>query len=310
MSVVTARYTFSGSGEDFGPRKGRRLVVLHTFENADPLKNTMRDAIAGATWQDRHDVLGSYNRIIAVDGVLGCVPDDRISGGMLAGGAAGYAPRAWLYNLLPAHVVNDGNSYALQLCAMGQRAYYDANGWPQEIIDGFAWSIIEEERAAGVEIVVANHADFQPGPGAQTRTDAGLALDLVMKRIPQLLALPDTAVEPEMSLPLREKYEEWTTVTGGALFTDAPGVGRKSFADAVPFVTTAESLDGKFRLGRINGEIVYVPRTSLKPRVQGGDPVFHASVVAALERKSDDQINTLTGKLATAKEHAAAIAAL
>ena len=305
MSVVTARYTFSGSGEDFGPRKGRRLVVLHTFENSDPLKNTMRDALAGAIWQDRNDVLGAYNRIIAVDGVLGCVPDENIAGGMAAGTSV-YKPLPWLYNLLPAYVVNDGNSYSLQLCAMGQRAYYDANGWPQEIIDGFAWSIIEEERDTGTEMVVANHADFQPG----NRTDAGGALDLVMERIPQLLALPEPVVEPEMSLPLKEKYEEWTTVTGAPLFTDGPGVGRKSFADAVLFITTAESLDGTFRLGRINGEIVYVPRTSLKPRTLGGDPAYHASVVAALERKPNDQINTLTGRLAKAKEHAAAIAAL
>jgi len=294
MSVVTARYTFSGDGEDFGPRKGRRLVVLHTFENADPLKNTMRDAIAGATWQDRHDVLGSYNRIVAVDGVLGCVPDDRISGGMLAGGHPDYQPKAWLYDLLPANVVNDGNSYALQLCAMGRRAYYDEHGWPQEIIDGFAWSIIEEERATGIEMVVANHGDFQPS----TRSDAGGALDLVMKRIPQLLALPDTAVEPEVNLPLIEKYEEWTTVVGGDFFTNAPGSGRKVFALAIPFQTTAESVDGTYRLGRINGEIIYVPRKSLKPRVQGGDPAYNAAVIAAIERRSPDADKAVAAAIA------------
>lgn len=205
MSVVTARYTFSGGGEDFGPRKGRRLVVLHTFENADPLKNTMRDAIAGATWQDRNDVLGAYNRLIAIDGVLGCVPDDHISGGMLAGGHPDYSPRAWLYDLLPAYVVNDGNSYALQLCAMGRRAWYDANGWPASIIDGYARSIIEEEQAAG-PLVVANHADFQPG----TRSDAGvIALDLVMKRYAELTASP----EPSMIAVPTTTYPQGSTIT-------------------------------------------------------------------------------------------------
>jgi hypothetical protein len=198
MGVVTARYTFSGAGEDFGPRKGRFLVILHTFENADPTKNTLRDAVAGAIWQDRNDTLGSYNRLVAVDGVLGCVPDNHASGGVNPASPY-FKPRAWLYGLLPANVVNDPNAYALQLCAMGRRDWYDANGWPPAIIDGFARSIIEEEQAAGRGMVVANHADFQPG----NRTDAGaIAMDLVMKRYAELTATPEDDVDLSTFTPI------------------------------------------------------------------------------------------------------------
>lgn len=190
MSAITETYTFSGEGEDFGPRKGEGLIVLHTFENADPLKNTMRDARAGVIWQDRNDVLGAYNRIVAVDGVLGCVPDDHISGGMAAGTDV-YRPLAWLYGEQPANKINDGNSFALQLCAMGQRLYYDTHGWPAGIIDGFARSIIDEEERTGLTLgaglTLANHADFQPG----NRSDAGDAKTFVLARYAQLKGQED-----------------------------------------------------------------------------------------------------------------------
>lgn len=237
MSVITGRYAFSGAGEDFGVRKDRRLVILHTFESA-PDKNTMRDAIAGAIWQDRNDVLGSYNRLVAVDGVLGCVPDAHISGGVNPGSQY-FAPRPWLYSQLPASVVNDPNSYALQLCAMGNRAWYDANGWPGAIIDGFARSILEEEAAADDPIVVANHADFQPG----NRSDAGaIAHDLVMKRVAALRGLPDTAMEVDdlMARAWRPQTVTWTTRRGGS-FT-AAGV-KKAFTAAVPIRTFLEEIE-------------------------------------------------------------------
>lgn len=186
MSAITETYTFSGAGEDFGPKKGNGIITLHTFEPSDPLKTTMRDARAGAIWQDRHDVLGAYNRIIAVDGVLGCVPDDRISGGMAAG-APEYRPLAWLFERLPANKVWDGNAYSQQLCAMGRRAYFDLNGWPAGIIDGYARSIIDEEERTGLTLdaglVLTNHSDFQPG----NRSDAGpIATQLVLQRYAEL----------------------------------------------------------------------------------------------------------------------------
>lgn len=240
MSVVTQRYTFSGSGEDFGPRKGAGIIILHTFENSDPFKNTMRDALAGAIWQDRNDVLGSYNRLIAVDGVLGCVPDDRISGGVNPGSIY-FKPRPWLYEHLPPHVVRDPNSYALQLCAMGQKAYYDTNGWPPPIIDGYARSIIEEEQRIGHGVVVANHADFQPPPG---RYDAGqIAVDLVMKRYEEL-----TRSEDDMPIQTRPVREQWDIPAGMTFWVGGPGFGvSKTFAAAIRLWSNGETADQKWR---------------------------------------------------------------
>lgn len=182
MSAITHTYTFTGKGEDFGPRADG-MVTLHTFEPTDPLKTTIRDAIAGAKWQDRDDILGSYNRIVCTDGVLSTVPDHRASGGINPG-SADWAPRAWLYQYLDADEIANPNYFTLNLCAMGRRAYFDSNGWPPAIIDGFARSILDEERRIGRSVVVTNHADFQ-----RNRSDAGsIAIDLVMKRYAQLKA--------------------------------------------------------------------------------------------------------------------------
>jgi hypothetical protein len=169
------------------------MVTLHTFENNDPLKNTMRDALAGAIWQDRQDVIGSYGRIISVDGVLLTVPDDHASGGINPASSA-FNPEPWLFEIgLPREAIYNPNYFTLNLCAMGQCDWYDANGWPPGIIDGFARSIIDEERRIGRGVVVTNHMDFQ-----DNRHDAGaICIDLVMKRYQQLTAAP-----PEEDMPL------------------------------------------------------------------------------------------------------------
>lgn len=201
MSAVTHTYRFSGKGEDFGPRASG-MVTLHTWESS-PDKNHIVDAIAGAKWQDRDDTLGSYNRVICVDGVLSCVPDDHASGGVNPGSSS-WSPRPWLYDYLDADEIANPNFFTLNLCAMGQKAYYDKYGWPDAIIDGFARSIIDEERRIGGPVVVTNHADFQTN-----RFDAGpIATDLVMKRYKQLTAtLPDTAVEVDMTNEYLKKME-------------------------------------------------------------------------------------------------------
>lgn len=224
MSVVTHTYRFTQPGSDFGRRKGSGLVILHTFENSDPTKNTVVDALAGARWQDGRP--GSYNRLVAVDGVVSCVPDTNISGGVNPASAY-FQPRAWLYQKLPATKVNDPNSYALQLCTMGRRAYYDQYGWPPGIIDGFARSIVEEIDRVG-PVVVANHADFQPG----NRTDAGaVAIDLVMKRIQEL-----TAPEEDMAYawvanikPFADgKGPRWITFRIGTSYREQPDLSAAS----------------------------------------------------------------------------------
>ena len=186
MSVVTATYTFTGKGEDFGPRADG-IVTLHTTEVTDPLKTTVRDALALARWQDRDDILGSYGRLICTDGVVRTVPDDHASGGINPSSEY-FKPRTWLYDFLPREEVHNPNYFTLNLAAMGRKEYFDANGWPARIIDGFARSVIEEEKRIGRGVVVTNHADFQPG----NRSDAGqICIDLVLKRYGQLIASPE-----------------------------------------------------------------------------------------------------------------------
>lgn len=183
MSAITAVYLLTGPDEDFGPRADG-LATLHTFENSDPLKIYLRDAIAGARWQDDPSVLGSYGRLIGVDGVLLTVPDDHASGGINPGSAY-FKPKQWLWDTLDPDIVRNPNYFTLNLCAMGQRLYFDTYGWPAGIIDGFAKSIIDESNRIGRLVTITDHYDFQTN-----RTDAGGAKPLVVKRINQLIAEP------------------------------------------------------------------------------------------------------------------------
>lgn len=100
-----------------------------------------------------------------------------------------------------------------------------------------------------------------------------------------------TDIEEEwMPLPLRERFERWTVPAGTPFFTEGPGIGPvKSFDSEEHLETVAESVDGKWRLLRFQNsptaprELLYVQRRALKPKVQGGEPAFDASVVAAIK---------------------------
>lgn len=163
---------------DWGKRKGTGTVILHTTESTSI---NMAGARVIADLQTKGTLKGSYNKIIAVDGVLTTVPDTLISGGVNPTSPY-WKPAAWLYNILPAYKVNDPNSYALELSFMGRRDKWDANGWNPVMIDAAARIILAEEKRIGAEVIVINHRDFQTN-----RTDAGsIATDLVMKRYQEL----------------------------------------------------------------------------------------------------------------------------
>lgn len=96
--------------------------------------------------------------------------------------------------------------------------------------------------------------------------------------------------EDWMPLPLRERYERWTVPAGTPFFTDGPGIGtEKRFTVAVKAQTVAESADGKWRLLRFQNapnakrELLYVRRSHIVPKVQGGEPTYDAKVVKAIQ---------------------------
>jgi hypothetical protein len=93
-----------------------------------------------------------------------------------------------------------------------------------------------------------------------------------------------------MPLPLRERYERWTVPAGTPFFTEGPGIGpQKRFDTQEELQTVAESADGEWRLLRFQNaptaprELLYIRRKLMKPKVQGGDPAYDASVVAAIK---------------------------
>ena len=93
-----------------------------------------------------------------------------------------------------------------------------------------------------------------------------------------------------MPLPLHERYERWTIPAGATFFTDGPGIGEeKRFTVAVQAQSVAESADGKWRLVRFQNspaaprELLYIRRSAIVPKVAGGDPIFDAKVVKAIQ---------------------------
>ena len=268
MTVVTATYRFSGVGEDFGPRASG-MVTLHTTEPSDPLKTTVWDALALARWQDRDDTVGSYNRLICSDGVVSTVPDHHASGGINPS-SAGFKPRAWLYDMVDAGEIRNPNYFTLNLSAMGRKAHFDANGWPDRIIDGFARSIIEEEKRIGRRVVITQHADFQPPPN---RSDVGdIATALVKARY---------AVLTMAVLPLRYKPELWEVGSAGAdLRTDPHGNVVARLEPGTKVLTLGESLDGMWRVAVAGTDerMYWVVRGALIPLIRGGDPLLHQGI--------------------------------
>lgn len=183
MTAITHVFRFSGAGEDFGPRSDG-LFIPHTTESALG-RYTVADAIILARWQDRSDILGSYNRLICSDGILSTVPDDHASGGVNPSSAS-FKPQAWLYTVLDASEVNNPNFFGLNVAVMGQRAWFDANGWPKWAIDGLVACALDEEARIGRPVVFADHATFQTN-----RTDINpFAMAMVKSRYLQLKGLP------------------------------------------------------------------------------------------------------------------------
>jgi len=217
VSVITAVYTFTGQGEDFGPRADG-LFIPHTAENG-AANLSLVSARNLAIWQDRDDTLGSYNLLGCVDGVMQTVPVDHASGGVNPSSSF-WNPEPWLYQVLDASEVDNPNFFGLNYCFLGNRVDHDRNGWPTRMIQDCARAIVEEEARIGRRVVVADHETFQ-----DNRTDVGpTAMRLIATAYYALTGrtliyegnpvmpggtLPDTA------LPEEDDMYEWVLLVQG-----------------------------------------------------------------------------------------------
>lgn len=270
MSAITRFYRFTGSGEDFGPRSFG-LITGHTWEGPYNAL-TVADAIEMLKWQDEDSVLGSYNRVVCVDGVVSSVPDGHASGGINPGSSS-WAPKAWLREHLSAEQIANPNYFTLNVCALGRRSWFDANGWPEEIIDGMARSWVDEEARTGRPIVWTSHSDFQ-----SNRSDCGaIATALVKKRYAQLTGKAPMEIDMQFRNPI--VTQDWDTVPGPASTFTRPD-GTKGHFTAVERVRTVaegtvDGVDSRLIDYGPNHEALVIARTGLtKPGVRiVGSPV-------------------------------------
>lgn len=264
MTAITHTFRFTGSGEDFGPRADG-IITAHTTESPYN-KLTVADAIALARWQDRDDIVGSYNEIICIDGVLSCVPANHASGGINPSGPE-FVPDAWLYDVLSREEVHNPNYFTRNISFMGSKAWFDANGWPPAMIDRFARLWIEEEERIGRKVVLTDHEDFQTN-----RSDAGpIANALIRTRYAQL-----TGKGADMIFRNPIVTQEWDTVPGAAsTFTRPDGsTGYFSTKERVKSVAegTVNGVDSRLLDYGPNHEALVIPRSGLTnwgPRIVG-----------------------------------------
>jgi hypothetical protein len=221
--VKRLAFQFSGAGEDFGPRADG-LITAHTTESA-PTALTLADAIALGRWQDRDDILGSYNDLICIDGILQCVPPSHASGGINPA-SVDFHPEPWLFEVMSPEMVRNPNYFTRNVSFMGSKAYFDKNGWPPEMIDNFVTVMLEEEQRIGRLVTLTDHEDFQTN-----RSDAGPVANALIRKRYAAVTLEDT-------------MNDWITQARAIL---APGpfnitIGEKSAIRFAPEITP-ESLD-------------------------------------------------------------------
>lgn len=182
--MIRTTFRFTGAGEDFGPRADG-LITAHSTQSPYN-KLTVADAIVLARWQDRADVAGSYNDLICIDGILECMPPSHASGGINPASAS-FVPEPWLYDLMSREMVHNPNYFTRNVSFMGDCDWFDANGWPPQMIDNFVTVMLEEEARIGSRTILTDHEDFQ-----LNRHDAGpIANALIRKRYAERTAQED-----------------------------------------------------------------------------------------------------------------------
>jgi hypothetical protein len=178
----------------WGQRKGTRGIVFHTTEAAG---RDLAAARATARWQAERTPTGgwrnpgSYNFIIATDGVLLTVPYLETAGGLNPASpywAPGRFP--WLRELLGERAYADPNAYLVNVAFSGRTAHFERDGWPASMIEAAARLVVWIEAAAWGRdnLALVRHADFQTN-----RSDPGTTLiPAVLARYAEL-----TADDPE-----------------------------------------------------------------------------------------------------------------
>ena len=199
----------------YGLRKGHEGIIFHTDEGN--FENTIVGGKRLATWQasSANTSGGSYNFIVTKEGVVLSVPYLEASGGVTGARVAGvWDVEQHVQGYLTHAAWNDPNAYLLNVCMLGKTAFYEANGWPAEMIDLAARLVIwfEDSNWGADNAFLCNHEDFQ-----LNRSDPGQKfLPLLMERYIALrkgatviqpaepVLPPPPVVEPDYKVLLEE----------------------------------------------------------------------------------------------------------
>lgn len=179
------------------PNGGNRLgtvgIIWHTTEPSDGTKQLLKDAIGTARWQAStgNTSGGSYNFIVARDGVVLTVQPHQVSWGV-ATSTTSFQPGRFPFlaeNLSPP-AVKRPNHYMLNIAVQGRTAWFNANGWPSDTITNCALLTRWLEATYAFDAFFSGHFHWNT-----TRSDPGPNLiPAILNRYGQV-ATPPTQVQ-------------------------------------------------------------------------------------------------------------------
>lgn len=154
-----------------GPRLGTVGICWHTTEPQDPLKQSLVDAIATARWQSdpaKNTQQGSYNWIVARDGVVLTVPPNSVAWGVNPSSSA-WSPAAFLSEHLSPRALKRPNHYLLNIAVQGRTDWFNQNGYPPETVTNCALLTRWLEATYAMDAFFCGHMNWQsnrfdPGP--------------------------------------------------------------------------------------------------------------------------------------------------
>lgn len=237
----------------------------------------------------------TWSRIIpGVNPNLYTVTFEHEDGGY--GGRGVIADAVWEATMELQRILSSGTAAAIR--ALGVRGATDAIVRQMAAIPKDATGFIDHHQIAGPN---------KPYCLRRWLDDPGLVEGSPSRRDRLIAAVRGEGADT-VNAPLRFRAEEWNVPEGARFWKGGPGLGEtETFLAPQVLDSIAETLDGAWRLIRIDDIYVWMTRKSISPRVPGGDPVYHGAVRKTIELGAA-ALGGITEAAAKSREKAAAAA--
>lgn len=267
------------------PNGGNRLgmvgIVWHTTEPADGTKQLLKDAIATARWQasTANTSGGSYNWIVARDGVVLTVPPHLVSWGVAAGDSLQPGRYPFLADYLSPRTLKQPNHHLLNIAVQGRTGWFNTNGWPAETVTNCALLTRWLEATYAFDAFFSGHYHWNT-----TRSDPGPNL------IPAVLARYGQVTTPPTQVQVLQS--EITALNGQivALQFDLTSAQNR----IVQLIDSRTQLQADLAASVLREDQLAAEKAALQTRVDKAEPIVQQ---AREFFAAEDSINALESVL-------------